>query len=105
MAERSYDDRPATGALEPLRMLLNSDDRFRGIDHFDADDGPRAFLERHGVLRQVARAGKQVLRRVADASGLEEAGQSTSTPNCSPAFLRVNRASASAYSASISSTP
>ena len=41
-------DRPAPGPLEEVRHLLNSDDRFHGVDHARDVDALNAFLDLAG---------------------------------------------------------
>jgi predicted RNA-binding Zn ribbon-like protein len=38
-------DRPAPAPLEPFRLFLNSDDRYRGVDHLASRAGFRAYAE------------------------------------------------------------
>jgi predicted RNA-binding Zn ribbon-like protein len=40
-------DRPATGDLELLRNLLNSDDRFHGVDYTESVPSFQAYLDRY----------------------------------------------------------
>jgi predicted RNA-binding Zn ribbon-like protein len=40
-------DRPAPAALEPLRRFLDSDDRYRGVDHLDSVAAYAAYAAAH----------------------------------------------------------
>lgn len=59
-----YEDRPAPGRLERVRVLLNSDNRYYGFDHFD--DPPRLVdhLRRHDVLVTDDPVDESALRRL-----------------------------------------
>lgn len=84
IGERIYEDRPAPGALEQLRMLLNSDDRFHGRDRFDDPAQLHTFLVGNEILmpdEAISRTGARRLRVLRDTvrAFLAEPGPTTAS--------------------------